>query len=213
MIVDAYTLERKNMVLNQLKKRNIDDLKVLKAFSQVPRHLFVPLSQIDYAYYDRPLDIGCEQTISQPYMVALMTQELDLEPGMKVLEVGTGSGYQSAILHFLGARVYTIERFEKLADSAKEVFKKIGYDITVKVGDGTLGSPKEAPFERIIVTAAAAKIPQTLLSQLAVGGILVMPVGSRLSQELIIAKKISSEKIDQRRSCACIFVPLVGKGL
>jgi protein-L-isoaspartate(D-aspartate) O-methyltransferase len=208
---DKWQRWRELMVSGQLEPRGIRDARVLEAFRRVPRHLFVPEQWRDESYEDHPVTIGEGQTISQPYMVALMTECLELRGDEKVLEVGTGSGYQSAILAELCAKVITIERHGTLSARAKEVLDGLGYtNIKFRVGDGTLGAPDTAPFDRIIVTASAPSVPEPLAEQLADGGIMALPVGGGFSQELIIARKRGSE-IKRDFVCGCVFVPLVGK--
>lgn len=199
------------MVRTQLIPRGIKDERVLRVMNKVPRHLFVN-EPIQYkAYEDMALPIGEGQTISQPYMVAVMTELLELKGTEKVLEVGTGSGYQAAILSELSKEVYTIERFEKLAQEAREKFQELGYNnIYVKAGDGTLGWPEKAPFDRIIITAGTPQIPDPLIQQLAQGGIIVAPVGERFSQQLIRVKK-SDRGLSEEFHTMCVFVPLVGQ--
>src|SRR4030066_544698 len=202
---------RKLMIKTQLIPRGIRDKRVLAAMERVPRHLFVDSSTITNAYSDMALPIGEGQTISQPYMVAVMTELLELKGAEKVLEVGTGSGYQAAILSELSKEVYTIERFEKLAQEARAKFQELGYNnIYVKAGDGTLGWPEKAPFDRIIITAGTPQIPDPLIQQLAQGGIIVAPVGERFSQQLIRVKK-SDRELSEEFHIMCVFVPLVGK--
>lgn len=199
------------MVTEQLQARDIKNENVLSAFLKVARHEFVPEEFQKIAYADHPLPIGEEQTISQPYIVALMTQLLSLTGKEKVLEIGTGSGYQTAILAELSDRVYSIERFEKLSTKAKTLLDNLGYtNINIKTGDGTMGWPEEAPFDRIIVTAAGSKIPEPLIEQLKDGGILVIPIGEIFSQILTVAYK-NKDKITLEKICGCVFVPLRGK--
>jgi len=208
--MDFQTL-RLRMVEEQLKRRDIQDEKVLSAFLKVPRHEFVPEDFRKSAYADYPLPIGQEQTISQPYIVALMTQLLKLTGAEKILEIGTGSGYQTAILAELAEEVCSIERFPDLAMNAKNVLAKLDYaNIKIKTGDGTLGWPESAPFDRIIVTAASLAIPQPLIKQLKNQGILVIPLGEAYAQVLTVARK-NNDIIDLERICGCVFVPLVGK--
>jgi len=202
---------RELMVRTQLINRGIKDRRVLDAMLKVPRHLFIDEYLRERAYDDCALPIGEEQTISQPYMVAVMTELLELRAEDKVLEIGTGSGYQSAVLARLAAEVWTIERVEPLARMAGEVLEGLGYtNIHVVIGDGTLGLPEEAPFDAIIVTAAAPKIPDTFTGQLKTGGRLVIPVGDRFSQMLYQVKKTSSDIVFST-STPCVFVPLIGK--
>ena len=173
-----FELLRNEMVEKQLKNRGIRSKAVLDAMRAVPRHLFVPPNMISYAYQDSPLPIGLDQTISQPYIVAYMTEQLNPVPGMKILEIGTGSGYQAAILAHLGCEIYTIELLEELAISAEKVLAELHFNnVKVKCGNGYAGWPDEAPFNAIIVTAAPDKIPQTLIEQLKEGGKMIIPVG------------------------------------
>lgn len=203
--------ERKHMVGEQLKKRGIHHQSVLAAMGKVPRHLFVPQELRNSAYIDSPVTIGEGQTISQPYMVALMTQCLQVHKGDKVLEIGTGSGYQTAVLMEMGAYVCTIERYQSLADNAEKRLRDIGYHtFQTRVGDGTLGWPEQAPFAGIIVTAGAPEVPELFKEQLAEGGKLVIPVGSRYTQTLCRITRFQN-KFNLEEFTPCIFVPLVGK--
>ncbi|MCF7869560.1 MAG: protein-L-isoaspartate(D-aspartate) O-methyltransferase [Candidatus Omnitrophica bacterium] len=202
---------REKMVSAHLVSRGIRYPKVLNAFKTVPRELFVPDNLKEYAYQDRPLSIGSGQTISQPYIVALMTELLDVEIEDKILEVGTGSGYQAAILLSIGAKVYGVEKHSNLAQKAEEKIKALRYAIKIKIGDGTLGWDRFAPYDKIIVTAAAPKLPKSLLEQLNVGGKLVIPVGSRFSQELIKVEKRKKDEFSSKAVCGCVFVPLIGE--
>ncbi len=196
------------MVTAQLIKRDIRDKRVLQVMRSTPRHLFVPVKYRHLAYEDHPLPIGYDQTISQPYIVALMTQLLKLTGSEKVLEIGTGSGYQAAILAQLADSCYTMEIVEPLAESAADLLEELGHDnIQVKWGDGYQGWPKHAPYDRIIVTAAPPQVPQALLDQLAVGGRMVIPVGQRF-QELMVFTKNSSG-ITKEQIIAVRFVPMV----
>ncbi len=171
--------ERRRMVDEQLRARDIRSAQVLDAMLKVPRHLFVPEPQRAEAYSDSPLPIGYEQTISQPYIVAFMTQALDVAPGHRVLEVGTGSGYQAAVLGTLAKEVYTIEIVPPLADRARETLSSLGYrNVQVRTGNGYLGWPEHAPYDRIMVTAAPDEVPAALLQQLKIGGLMAIPVGS-----------------------------------
>jgi len=202
---------REFMVNTQLIPRGIKDERVLNAMRKVPRHLFVDESAQYKAYDDMALPIGEGQTISQPYMVAIMTELLKLKGNEKVLEIGTGSGYQGAILAELSREVYTIERVDVLAQNAEERFLSLGYtNIHVKAGDGTLGWPEEAPFDRIIITAAAPKIPDVLMEQLSEEGIILAPVGERFSQQLLKRTKSMGQYSDEYHT-PCIFVHLIGK--
>jgi protein-L-isoaspartate(D-aspartate) O-methyltransferase len=203
---------RRRMVERQLRSRGITDGRVLDAMASVPRELFVAESQREWAYDDEPLAIGFGQTISQPLMVALICQEASVRPGHRVLDVGTGSGYQAAVLAELGAEVHGVERVPELAELAREHLTAAGYDdrVTVHVGDGTLGLPEHAPFDRIVVAAAAPRPPGSLYAQLVPNGRLVVPVGGRWDQrlEVIVA---SPEGPAVVRTVPCRFVPLVGE--
>ena len=207
-----FELMRKIMVEEQLIPRGISDKRVLEAFRKVPRHEFVPKELWQSAYNDYPLPIGESQTISQPYMVALMTESLKIKGGEKILEVGTGSGYQAAILAELGAEIYSVERFQHLADRAKSALDSAGYkNVKIKVGDGTLGWEEGAPYDGIVVTAGAPGIPESLIAQLKDAGRLVIPVGSGgFGQMLTIVEKIGNA-IRTSEICGCMFVPLIGK--
>jgi len=199
------------MVADQLVARGISDERVLEAMRTVPRHRFVPESRRSQAYYDRPLSIGYGQTISQPYIVAFMTASLELTGEEKVLEIGTGSGYQTAILCQLARHVISIECVDELADSARKTLADLGYDtVEVILGDGSIGLPEEAPFDAIMFTAAAPEVPWPLQRQLADGGQLVGPVGSRYDQLLV---RLRRRGADWQRDVLgpVIFVPLIGK--
>ena len=203
--------ERRAMVDAQLRRRGIRDERVLQAMFEVPRHEFVPVSEQGVAYEDRPIVIGDGQTISQPYMVAAMTEAAEIAPGDKVLEIGTGSGYQSAVLAHLGAKVITIERVKWLAESARERLARLGYrNVRVIFEDGSEGYPAEAPYTAILVTAAAPAVPRALVSQMEEGGRLVIPVGSLQLQTLQVISK-HGEETSVRELDPCQFVPLVGK--
>lgn len=202
------------MVNTQLMARGIGDERVLKAMAEVPRHLFVDEGLQDQAYSDSPLPIGSRQTISQPYIVALMTEALELKGTDKVLEIGTGCGYQTAILAELAERVFSIERIASLAFKAQRTLDSLHYyNILIRVGDGTYGWSEEAPFEAIITTAGAPKLPPTLTGQLTVGGRLVIPVGDRSSQTLIKVTRLSENANDLKTEdlCGCRFVALIGE--
>ena len=206
-----FAVLRKRMVEEQLIPRGIKSERLLDAFYKVERHKFVPEDLRGSAYADFPVPIGEGQTISQPYIVALMTQCLDLTGEEKVLEIGTGSGYQSAILAELAKAVYTIERHANLAKSAENVLKESGYkNITIKVGDGTLGWKEIAPFDRIIITAASPRIPLPLTEQINESGKMVLPLGEPLSQVLTLLEK-KKGKLESVQVCGCVFVPLIGK--
>ncbi len=208
---DHWEKERKAMVWEQLVPRGIKDERVIQAFLKVPRHEFVPYPDREDSYGDFPLPIGEGQTISQPYMVALMTELLKLQEEDRVLEIGTGSGYQTAILAELAKEVYTVERIEILLERAKKILRRLGYkNIHFRVGDGTLGWEEFAPYNAIIVTAGSPEIPQPLLDQLEEGGRLVIPVGDRYSQVLIrVTRKRRGFK--RENFGPCVFVPLIGR--
>ncbi len=206
-----FTGARARMVREQLERRNIGDPAVLRAMAAVPRHAFVDPSEWDEAYADHPLRIGCRQTISQPYMVAYMSQALQLEPEMKVLEIGTGCGYQTAVLAQMGARVYTVERHAPLSAQAEERLATLGLadDVAFHVGDGTLGWEEHVPYERILVTAAAPHMPTVLQGQLAEKGRMVVPVGRGTQALQIVTRR--DDRFEQERDITCVFVPLVGR--
>ena len=208
MQADKFTTLREKMVKEQLVRRGISDLKTLEAMRKVPRHLYVLRNMEEAAYDDNPLPIGYQQTISQPYIVALMTEIVRPEKGKTALEIGTGSGYQAAVLAEIVDTVYTIEIVPELAKESAQRFTKMGYrNIVSKYGDGYIGWPEYAPFDIIIVTAAPEEIPQTLLDQLAEGGKLVIPVGSPYDlQELVLATK-KNNKITKQRIATVRFVP------
>ncbi|HUJ76004.1 MAG TPA: protein-L-isoaspartate(D-aspartate) O-methyltransferase [bacterium] len=201
------------MVRLQIESRQVTDRRVLEAMRRVPRHLFIPSGGRAAAYEDRPVSIGHGQTISQPYIVAFMTELLELRGGERVLEIGTGSGYQAAILSELCARVFSVERIAPLAERARQTLQELGCrNVWIRVGDGSVGWVEEAPFDRIIAAAAAPSIPQALRDQLADNGVLVLPVGEmKGTQELVVARRIGST-VTVRESIGCRFVPLVGRG-
>jgi protein-L-isoaspartate(D-aspartate) O-methyltransferase len=206
-----FLTERKLMVARQLRGHGISDQRVLEAFESIPRHLFVPQEYRSSAYEDGPLPIGFEQTISQPYIVAYMTQLLDLTGTERVLEVGTGSGYQAAVLAALTAEVHTIELIPALADRAKAVFEHLGIrNIFPHVGDGSLGWDQAAPYNAILVTAAGPRVPKSLLNQLADGGRMVLPVGERGDQVLELWRR-DGESFSHETLLPVAFVPLRGK--
>jgi len=201
---------RNIMVEEQLKKRKIKSEQVLEAMRTVPRHLFVPKDKQRQAYNDSPLPIGLEQTISQPYIVAFMTEQLELKPGMKVLEIGTGSGYQAAILAHLGCEVYTIELLEELAVRAEKVINELNYkNVKIKCGDGYLGWSEEAPFDAIMVTAAPEKIPEKLIEQLKDGGKMIVPVGPLYSLQSLKLITKKNNKTIEKDLIPVMFVPMV----
>jgi len=197
-------------MISLLKDRGISDAKILAVMARVDRHLFVPEPFTNRSYEDSALPIGKGQTISQPYTVAFMTQALGVKAGDRILEIGTGSGYQAAILAELGARVFSIERNLDLLAGARRMFDRFGYRIVTKGGDGTVGWNEYAPFNSIIVTAGAPEVPQPLLAQLADGGKLVIPVGGLDTQTLIICTRFGG-RIDRREVQGFKFVPLIGK--
>jgi protein-L-isoaspartate(D-aspartate) O-methyltransferase len=197
------------MVERQLRRRGIRDVRVLEAMGRVPRELFVPDPMRAFAYEDGALPIGCEQTISQPFIVATICALLALEGDERVLDVGTGSGYQAAVLAELAAEVVTIERIPELAATARAALAAAGYDVEVLVGDGSLGVPERAPFDAIAVAAAAPLVPPALYAQLADGGRIVVPRGSRWGQELVLVVRTDDGPVE-RRSIPCRFVPLLG---
>ena len=201
--------ERTRMIREQLTPRGIRHPRVLEAFKRVPRHRFVPERFARYAYEDSPLEIGLDQTISQPYIVALMSEAIDPRNTDKVLEIGTGSGYQTAILAELVEHVYTVERIEPLMHKAKRTLDNLGYtNITYALGDGHEGLPVHAPFDKIIVTAAAKRLPEALVDQLVEGGILVIPIGGHFFQDLVkITKNANGFKKESLGGCR--FVPLI----
>jgi len=209
---DAFTAARHRMV-ERIRSRGVTDAAVLAALDAVPRHLFVPRPERPKAYEDRPLPIGDGQTISQPYMVALMTSLLELRPGAKVLEIGTGSGYQAAILSRVAAEVYTMEIRQPLAERARRALADLGYrNVQVRNGDGFQGWPEAAPFDAIIVTAAPPSVPGPLLRQLKAGGRLVIPVGNRSSlQSLLVLTKRPDGGFDRANVMPVFFVPMTGE--
>jgi len=205
--------QRSAMVRVQLVGRGIRDRRVLDAMAAVPRERFVPAGRRAEAYVDSAMGIGLGQTISQPYMVALMTEALHILGVERVLEVGTGSGYQAAVLAELAGWVYTVERIADLSEGARTLLcDELGYgNVSFRVGDGTLGWPEEAPFERIIVTAGAPRRPDRLLGQLAPGGEAVVPVGGRAGQRLMHYGRDACGRLRERVVCECVFVPLIGE--
>jgi protein-L-isoaspartate(D-aspartate) O-methyltransferase len=209
---DAFTAARHRMV-ERIRARGVTDAAVLAALDAVPRHLFVPPPERPKAYEDRPLPIGDGQTISQPYMVALMTSLLELRPGARVLEIGTGSGYQAAILSRVAAEVYTMEIRKTLAERARSTLADLGYrNVQVRNGDGFQGWPEAAPFDAIIVTAAPPSVPGPLLRQLKTGGRLVIPVGDRSSlQSLLVLTKRPDGGFDRANVMPVFFVPMTGE--
>lgn len=208
---DELRQARQEMVENQIKSRGVTDERVLEALRKVPRHVFIQENHQSEAYADHPLPIGSGQTISQPYIVALMTEHLGLRGEEKVLEIGTGSGYQAAILSALAGEVHSVERVPELAEKARNNLSRVGVlNVSVHVGDGTLGWPEEAPYDGIIITAGTPAMPEGLIDQLAEGGRLVAPVGSRWRQTLELWIKREGE-IEKRELLPVVFVPLIGK--
>jgi protein-L-isoaspartate(D-aspartate) O-methyltransferase len=199
------------MVRQQLESRGVLDGRLLEAMRSIPRHLFVPPAVRAEAYADHPLPLGHGQTISQPYIVAVMTESLGLRGSEKVLEIGTGSGYQTAVLAQLAAHVWTVERVAGLAHAARAVLEELGYrNVSCSIGDGSVGLPAGAPFDAILVSAAAPRVPRALADQLADGGTLVLPVGeSRFIQTLVVVRR-SGGSFREERGIGCRFVPLLG---
>jgi protein-L-isoaspartate(D-aspartate) O-methyltransferase len=207
---EAFAEERERMVAGQIEARGVRDPRVLDALRAIPRHEFVPTGQRMHAYEDRPLPIGEGQTISQPYIVAVMTELLELDGSEKVLEIGTGSGYQAAVLAKLAREVWSIEIVPELARRAEEDLRRLGYaNVHVRSGDGYRGWPEHAPFDAIIVTAAPGHVPEPLVEQLAVGGQLVLPVGD-LSQDLVRVVR-GEQGVEQERLLGVRFVPMTGE--
>jgi protein-L-isoaspartate(D-aspartate) O-methyltransferase len=201
---------REAMVASQIEERGVRDARTLSAMRKVPRHLFVPPALAGQAYDDHPLPIGHDQTISQPYIVAFMTEALGLRGGETVLEVGTGSGYQAAVLAEIAARVYTIEIVAPLAEEAGERLKRLGYrNVEVRAGDGYQGWPEKAPFDAVMVTAAAPRIPQPLKDQLKDGGRLVIPVGDAYQELVVVTRR--GDAYAEKRVLPVRFVPMTGK--
>jgi len=206
---DDRATERREMVAQQLKRRGIEDVDVLRAMAKVPRHRFVPQALQAMAYADQPLPIGHDQTISQPYIVALMSEVLTVRPGQRVLEVGTGSGYQAAVLAEMGVTVYSIEIIPELGRRAATVLGELGYEgVNLKIGDGYQGWPEAAPFDGIIVTCAPGDIPEPLTEQLAEGGRLVIPVGDGFAQKLVRLTKTEGRLVEEK-IVDVRFVPMV----
>ena len=211
MIDDNYKLRGlRNKLVKKLREKGIHDEAVLAAIGKVPRHVFFENALIDHAYQDKAFPIGEGQTISQPYTVAFQSEKLEIRPGDKVLEIGTGSGYQACILLELGAKVYTIEYNRKLYENAKDFLPRLGYKPYFFYGDGSKGLPSKAPFDKIIVTAGAPVVPTALTDQLAEGGILVIPVGGRDKQSMLQMRK-EKGKLIKKEFANFAFVPLLGE--
>ena len=211
-MIDEYKYKgaRKKLV-DELTTKGITDSRVLQAIGEVPRHFFFDKTFYPHAYVDKAFPIGENQTISQPYTVAYQTQALHIQQGDKVLEIGTGSGYQAAVLMQMGATVYSIERIEKLQVKAEKLLKQMGYSAILKCGDGTKGWPENAPFDKIIVTAGAPVVPNTLAAQLKIGGVMVIPVGDLKKQKMISIVRKTEIKFEQIELDQFAFVPLVGE--
>lgn len=208
-MIDSYRHKglRQNLV-NELKRKGIKDSRILEAIGNIPRHYFLDAAFADWAYKDVAFPIDANQTISQPYTVAFQTSLLELEEGDKILEVGTGSGYQACVLSYLGAKVYTIERQEKLFHKTNKLLKKIGYGhIRTLFGDGYLGAPKFAPFDKILVTAAAGEVPEALKGQVKIGGYIVIPVGGESVQEMYRVTRVNEDKFATEKFGHFRFVP------
>lgn len=209
---DTYLHKGKRKALVALlREKGIKNERVLDAINKLPRHFFFDSALVSHAYEDKAFPIGEGQTISQPYTVAFQTELLDIKPGEKVLEIGTGSGYQGSILHLLGAEVYTIEYQKKLYEGTKRFLARLGIDMKLFYGDGTGGLPEFAPFDKIIVTAGAPVVPESLVQQLKIGGILVIPVGTRGKQTMLKISKKSAKEMDREEFEGFAFVPLLGK--
>ena len=205
-----YEKERQELV-DIISEKEISDIYVLKAISEVERHKFVPEILLAHAYKDVALPIGYGQTISQPYTVAFMTQSLKVKPNSKILEIGTGSGYQAAILYKMGANVYSIERQFEIYERTRKLLDKLQIRVNTKCGDGTIGWEEFAPYDGILVTAGSPNVPPSLMKQLAVGGRLVIPVGDKVSQRLKIITKVDEDKFETVDIPEFVFVPLIGK--
>ncbi len=213
-MMDRYAKQRMKMVDTQIRARGVKDVRLLKVMQTIPRHLFVEEAMMDQAYNDNHLPIGEKQTISQPYIVALMTEALALTGKEKVLEIGTGSGYQTAILAQLADRVFSIERIASLAGRARKMLDYLhAFNVAIRVGDGTYGWKEEAPFDGVLVTAGAPKVPSLLVAQLSLGGRLIIPVGSRSTQTLLKVTRLSEDIHDIKKEDlgGCRFVDLIGE--
>ena len=205
------TQARLQMVRTQIEARGVKNLQVLEVMKQVERHLFIPPELMEFAYSDRPVSIGEKQTVSQPYMVAFMTELLDVRPEARVLEIGTGSGYQTAVLARLAAQVYSVEIISSLRQKADRLLTELGIkNVITRIGDGFEGWPEEAPYERIIVTASPSEVPSPLLEQLAIGGRMVIPIGEGPDQMLRLIQKTKSG-VEQKEVLPVRFVPMTGR--
>ena len=204
-------IQRRKELAEGIRQKGIKDPAVLMAIEAIPRHLFIDTALEKRAYEDTALPIGSGQTISQPYTVAAQTELLEVKKGDKILEIGTGSGYQAAILCYLGADVYSVERHDKLYHSAKQILSELGYRPTLKLGDGTLGWGAYGPYDGIVVTAGAPVVPEDLIHQLNVGGRLVVPVGSQKSQTMVRITRVSEDSYEEERLQNFKFVPLIGE--
>ncbi len=204
----VYTDLAKDLV-HTLKKKGIYDKNVLRAIERVPRHRFVDEKLVQFAYMDSPLPIDANQTISQPYTVAFQTQLLDLNPNDKVLEIGTGSGYQAAVLCEMGVEVYSIERYKQLHIKAQKTLRKLGYSANLFYGDGYEGLPAHAPFDKILITAATSEFPEKLLKQLKIGGLMVAPIGDATHQIMTVIKRVGEDKYKKTKHGAFRFVPML----
>lgn len=207
---NRYSRQRQALV-ETLKEKGIEDRRVLNAVNAIPRHVLVDSALVNRAYEDRALPIGCGQTISQPYTVAVQTELLGISDGDKVLEIGTGSGYQAAILCEMGAEVYSVERQEELYHKAKENLNELGFRPHLKLGDGTLGWKAYAPYDAIVVTAGAPVVPEDLVTQLTIGGVLVVPVGDQKSQVMVRITRTSENDYEEEHLRQFKFVPLIGE--
>ncbi len=201
----------RRQLVASIRKKGIRDNAVLNALSKIPRHLFMDSAFGQHAYQDKPFSIGEGQTISQPYTVAFQTALLQIQPGEKVLEVGTGSGYQAAVLVEMGAELYTIERNETLHHRARKLLQQLNYSCHMILGDGTKGYATKAPFHKVIVTASAPSIPKSLIEQLAIGGMLVMPVGDEYQQKMIRIRRLSEKQLQKEEHGLFNFVKLIGE--
>ena len=213
--IDNFTLNKmrsnRESLVKTLEQKNIKDKNVLDAIRYLPRELFVIQTFYERAYEDTALPIDEGQTISQPYTVAYMTELLNIREGDKILEIGTGSGYQAALLYLLGADVYSVERISELYKNVKNIFKQLGVNIHLRLGDGSLGWSEYAPYDSIIVTAAAPEIPNKIVAQLKIGGRLVIPIGNKISQDMFLIERVDDEHFTEKKLDKFKFVPLIGR--